>query len=157
MLRIQCGNPAAHLPVTHRLFPGKSNAFAISQKLGLPGYIIDDAKSHLEAKDESFEDLLTSLESSRLTIEKEQAEINAYKDEIASLKNRLTQKEERLDERKDKILKNATEEAQRILREAKETADQTIKQINKLDCQLRRGQGTGSRTRQAQGPVKENR
>ena len=112
--------------------PGKSNAFAISQKLGLPGYIIDDAKSHLEAKDESFEDLLTSLESSRLTIEKEQAEINAYKDEIASLKNRLTQKEERLDERKDKILKNATEEAQRILREAKETADQTIKQINKL-------------------------
>lgn len=123
------------LQPTYRLLigiPGKSNAFAISQKLGLPGYIIDDAKSHLEAKDESFEDLLTSLESSRLTIEKEQAEINAYKDEIASLKNRLTQKEERLDERKDKILKNATEEAQRILREAKETADQTIKQINKL-------------------------
>ena len=123
------------LQPTYRLLigiPGKSNAFAISQKLGLPGYIIDDAKSHLEAKDESFEDLLTSLESSRLTIEKEQAEINAYKDEIASLKNRLTPKEERLDERKDKILKNATEEAQRILREAKETADQTIKQINKL-------------------------
>ena len=123
------------LQPTYRLLigiPGKSNAFAISQKLGLPGYIIDDAKSHLEAKDESFEDLLTSLESSRLTIEKEQAEINAYKDEIASLKTRLTQKEERLDERKDKILKNATEEAQRILREAKETADQTIKQINKL-------------------------
>ena len=123
------------LQPTYRLLigiPGKSNAFAISKKLGLPGYIIDDAKSHLEAKDESFEDLLTSLESSRLTIEKEQAEINAYKDEIASLKNRLTQKEERLDERKDKILKNATEEAQRILREAKETADQTIKQINKL-------------------------
>lgn len=123
------------LQPTYRLLigiPGKSNAFAISQKLGLPGYIIDDAKSHLEAKDESFEDLLTSLESSRLTIEKEQDEINAYKDEIASLKNRLTQKEERLDERKDKILKNATEEAQRILREAKETADQTIKQINKL-------------------------
>ena len=123
------------LQPTYRLLigvPGKSNAFAISKKLGLPDYIIEDAKNHLEAKDESFEDLLTSLESSRLTIEKEQAEINAYKDEIASLKNRLTQKEERLDERKDKILKNATEEAQRILREAKETADQTIKQINKL-------------------------
>ena len=84
------------LQPTYRLLigiPGKSNAFAISQKLGLPGYIIDDAKSHLEAKDESFEDLLTSLESSRLTIEKEQAEINAYKDEIASLKIRLSQKE----------------------------------------------------------------
>ena len=94
--------------------------------------IIEDAKNHLEAKDESFEDLLTSLESSRLTIEKEQAEINAYKDEVAKLKSRLTQKEERLDERKDKVIRNAAEEAQRILREAKETADQTIKQINKL-------------------------
>ena len=94
------------LQPTYRLLigiPGKSNAFAISQKLGLPGYIFDDAKSHLEAKDESFEDLLTSLESSRLTIEKEQAEINAYKDEIASLKNRLTQKEERLDEQINKL------------------------------------------------------
>ena len=104
----------------------------ISKKLGLPDYIIEDAKNHLEAKDESFEDLLSSLESSRLTIEKEQAEINTYKEEIAKLKSRLTQKEERLDERKDKVIRNATEEAQRILREAKETADQTIKQINKL-------------------------
>ena len=112
--------------------PGKSNAFAISKKLGLPDYIIDEAKNHLEAKDVSFEDLLASLESSRLTIEKEQAEINAYKDEVAKLKSRLTQKEERLDERKDKVIRNAAEEAQRILREAKETADQTIKQINKL-------------------------
>ncbi len=68
------------LQPTYRLLigiPGKSNAFAISRKLGLPDYIIDDARSHLEAKDESFEDLLASLESSRLTIEKEQAEINA--------------------------------------------------------------------------------
>ena len=123
------------LQPTYRLLigvPGKSNAFAISKKLGLPDYIIDEAKNHLEAKDVSFEDLLASLESSRLTIEKEQAEINAYKDEVAKLKSRLTQKEERLDERKDKVIRNAAEEAQRILREAKETADQTIKQINKL-------------------------
>ena len=126
------------LQPTYRLLigiPGKSNAFAISRKLGLPDYIIEDAKSHLEAKDESFEDLLSSLESSRLTIEKEQEEINAYKEEIAQLKARLTQKEERLDERKDKVIRNATEEAQRILREAKETADQTIKQINRLAAQ----------------------
>ena len=120
---------------TYRLLigvPGKSNAFAISQKLGLPDYIIEDARSHLEAKDESFEDLLASLESSRLTIEKEQEEIKAYKEEIAQLKTRLTQKEERHKERQDKMMKNAAEEAQRILREAKETADQTIRQINKL-------------------------
>lgn len=123
------------LQPTYRLLigiPGKSNAFAISQKLGLPQYIIDDAKSHLQAKDESFEDLLASLEENRITIEKEQEEIKAYKEEISSLKQRLTQKEERLDERKDKILKNAAEEAQRILREAKETADQTIREINRL-------------------------
>lgn len=123
------------LQPTYRLLigiPGKSNAFAISKKLGLPDFIIEDAKSHLEAKDESFEDLLSSLETSRVTIEKEQEEIRSYKEEIAQLKSRLTQKEERLDERKDKLIRNASEEAQRILREAKETADQTIREINRL-------------------------
>ena len=112
--------------------PGKSNAFAISRQLGLPDYIIDDAKTHLESNDETFEDLLAHLEESRVTIEKEQEEIRAYKEEVSQLKSRLAQKEERFDERKDKMIRKANEEAQQILREAKETADRTIKNINKL-------------------------
>ena len=123
---------------TYRLLigiPGKSNAFAISKKLGLPNYIIEDAKTHIESGDEDFEDLLAHLEESRLTIEKEQDEIASYKKEIAQLKARLTQKEERLEERREKLIRSASEEAQRILQEAKDTADQTIKNINKLASQ----------------------
>ena len=120
---------------TYRLLigiPGKSNAFAISRKLGLPNYIIDEAKKHIETEDESFEDLLANLEDNRVTIEKERAEIAAYKEEISSLKRRLEQKEERFAEQKDKMLANAREEAQKILQDAKDTADQTIRNINKL-------------------------
>lgn len=123
------------LQPTYRLLigiPGKSNAFAISRKLGLPEFIIDDARTHLESSDEAFEDMLTHLEESRVTIEKEQAEIQAYKAQVEQLKARLEQKEGRLDERKEKLMREASEEAQRILREAKETADKTIKNINKL-------------------------
>ena len=120
---------------TYRLLigiPGKSNAFAISKKLGLPDYIIEDAKNHIEAEDETLEDIISHLEESRLTIEKERAEIQSYKEEISRLKSGLEQKEERFDERHDKMIRSANEEAQRILREAKETADRTIKNINKL-------------------------
>ena len=120
---------------TYRLLigiPGKSNAFAISQKLGLPGYIIEDAKSRIETQDVTFEDLIANLEQSRVTIEKERMEIAAYKEEIRKLKEGLSKKEERFDERREKMLRSASEEAQRILLDAKETADQTIKNINKL-------------------------
>ena len=120
---------------TYRLLigiPGKSNAFAISRKLGLPDYIIDEAKNQIEQKDESFEDLLANLENSRVTIEKEREEIASYKQEIETLKNRLQQKEERFSEQKEKMLSKAREEAQKILQDAKDTADQTIRNINKL-------------------------
>ncbi len=120
---------------TYRLLigiPGKSNAFAISRKLGLPDYIIDEAKNQMEQKDESFEDLLANLENSRVTIEKEREEIASYKQEIETLKNRLQQKEERFSEQKEKMLSKAREEAQKILQDAKDTSDQTIRNINKL-------------------------
>jgi DNA mismatch repair protein MutS2 len=122
------------LKPTYRLLigiPGKSNAFAISGKLGLPSYIIEDAKTRITAQDITFEDLISNLEHNRRTIEKEQEEINAYKEEIKQLKIRLEQKQDRLEERKEKIIRDANEKAQGILREAKEYADQTIKNFNK--------------------------
>lgn len=121
-------------PTYHLLIgiPGKSNAFAISSKLGLPEYIIESAKGHLSEQDESFEDLLTDLETSRRTIEKEQAEIAAYKHEIEGLKRKLHAKQERLDARSEKIIKEANEKANTILREAKEFADETMKNFRKF-------------------------
>lgn len=121
-------------PTYHLLIgiPGKSNAFAISSKLGLPAHIIESAKTHLSEQDESFEDLLADLETNRRTIEKEQAEIAAYKREIEQLKHELHAKQEKLDERKERIIQEANEKANAILREAKEVADETMKQFRKF-------------------------
>ena len=120
---------------TYRLLigiPGKSNAFAISSKLGLPSYIIEEAKKQINAKDESFEDVISTLEENRITIEKERMEIAKYKEEIGALKEKLESKQEKLDQQKARILQEANEEAHAILREAKEYADQTMKNFHKF-------------------------
>lgn len=119
---------------TYRLLigiPGKSNAFAISKKLGLSDEIIDAAKEQIDEQDVSFEDVISNLEASRITIEKEQREIEAYKKEIESLKKKLQEKNDRIDQARDRILREANEKARDILQDAKNVADETIRVFQK--------------------------
>lgn len=119
---------------TYRLLigiPGKSNAFAISSKLGLSDEIIHAAKEQISKEDESFEDVIADLEQSRVTIEKEQQEIAEYKERIRTLQEQLQKKNEKIDQAKDKILRDANEKARAILQEAKDVADETIRDFNK--------------------------
>ena len=130
-----CEFDVESLRPTYRLLigiPGKSNAFAISGKLGLPDYIIEDAKKRLSEQDISFEDLLSDLESSKRTIEKEREEIAAYRREAEDLKKQARERQEKLDEQRERILREANEKANAILREAKEVADETIKNFRKF-------------------------
>lgn len=131
-----CEFDVESLKPTYRLLigiPGKSNAFAISSKLGLPDAIINAAKEQISKEDESFEDVIANLEKSRLTIEKERREATEYKERIKTLEAQLKAKNEKLDSAKDKILKEAHEQARAILQEAKTVADETIRSFHQAD------------------------
>lgn len=123
------------LQPTYRLLigiPGKSNAFAISSRLGLSDEIINAAKEQISKEDESFEDVIADLQQSRITIEKEQQDIAQYKERIRTLQEQLQRKNEKIDQAKDRILREANEKARSILQEAKEIADETIRDFNKV-------------------------
>ena len=123
------------LSPTYRLLigiPGKSNAFAISSKLGLPDFLIEDAKEHLSEQNESFEDLLADLEISRRTIAQEQEEIQRHKDEIKKLRTALEKKQDKLEAQRERILREANEQARKVLQEAKDYADETMKNFHKF-------------------------
>lgn len=134
VLNASCEFDVESLRPTYRLLigiPGKSNAFAISNKLGLPDYIIEEAKKLIGKQDRTFEDLISDLEANRVTIEKEQDEILQYKTEIEKLKKNLDKKNENLEANRERILKEAKEQASLILREAKDVADESIRKYNR--------------------------
>ena len=150
-----CEFDVATLSPTYRILigvPGKSNAFAIAGKLGLPDYIISEADNHLEKDAKDFEDLLTRLENDRQIIEKDKLSIQKYKREIESLKRHYDKQEENLTQKKEKILEEAREAAKKILEEAKETADDTIKNINKIAS----GAGLGSALEEQRTRLRES-
>lgn len=129
-----CEFDVASLRPTYRLLigiPGKSNAFEISRKLGLPDYIIDNAKLQIDSSAIDFETIISDLEHSKLAIEAERAEIARYKEETKALKDKLASKQENLDAKKAELLRDAREEAREILENAKELADDTIRKYNK--------------------------
>lgn len=126
------------LQPTYRLLigiPGKSNAFAIASKLGLQNHIVESAREFIGSKDESFEDVISNLEASRIAIEKERELAENYKKDAEQLRKKLAEKNDRIDKAKERILRETNEAARKILQDAKDYADETIRKFNKWSAE----------------------
>ena len=129
-----CEFDVATLRPTYRLLigvPGKSNAFAISRKLGLPDDVIESARQHLTDAEEDFEDVISDLEDRRVSMEEAERQMHQNRDEAAALRSSLERRSRQLEESREKILAKAREEAAQILRETKAFADETIRNYNR--------------------------
>ena len=111
--------------------PGKSNAFAISKRLGLQQYIIDMAKEFIDKEDIRLEDVITDLEISKRSVVYEQERAEEYRKEAEQLKKEVEKQRQKTHEQREKILAKAREEAKLIYIQAKEEADRIIKELNK--------------------------
>ncbi len=144
------------LQPTYRLLmgiPGKSNAFAISRKLGLPEHLIEDASAFIGKQEKDFEDVIAELDASREALAKEQEETARYREEARRLKERLQTRQEQFDKRREEMLAKAREEAMQIVLEAKSTADRTIKNINKLGADSDLGRALEEQRAQLRGEI----
>ena len=112
--------------------PGKSNAFAISKRLGLLDDVIDRAKEFLTIEDIKFEDMLLSIEKNLSKTEEERKRAESYRLEAEKLKKETEEQKKRLAESKEKYIKQAKEDARKILLEARSEAEEIISQMKKL-------------------------
>ncbi len=123
------------LSPTYRLaigVPGKSNAFEISQKLGLPGEIIETSRRLLDGGDIQFEEVISALEADKKAAEEERDEAVRLNQEMKIRKEELEQQAKKLEEKKTEILNKAKEEARQILQEAKDVSKEVQEELREL-------------------------
>ena len=112
--------------------PGKSNAFAISRRLGLPQAIIDKAAARIDAENVRFEDVLTQLDRQRQQMEKEKDEARKLRREMEESAKTAREYREKLEKEKAKAVEKAQAEARAIIQEARDTADQVFAELNEM-------------------------
>ncbi|MHC1747709.1 MAG: endonuclease MutS2 [Cellulosilyticaceae bacterium] len=127
-----CEFDVASLRPTYKLLigvPGKSNAFAISMKLGLPEYLIEDAKAFLLKENVKMEDILVELETSKKTAEIEREKAKAFSDEAERLKEEIKKERQKLEKTKQRVIARAEEKAKELLRSVEEETERALKEV----------------------------